>query len=93
MSTLYILMFTGLLIVFSEPEGLLFGSAIPFLIIVLALPLIALLLTLAALYFTFMAWRKKYWNPCQRLHYTLVVLASLAFIWFLNYWNLLGFKI
>ncbi len=28
---------------------------------------------------------------CGRVHYTLVVLASLFFLWFLAYWNLLGF--
>jgi CubicO group peptidase (beta-lactamase class C family) len=93
MSTLYILTFIGLVIVFSDAEGLLFGSAVPFLKIVLAIPLVAILLTLGTLFFTILAWVKKYWNPCQRLHYTLVALASLAFIWFLNYWNLLGFKI
>jgi CubicO group peptidase (beta-lactamase class C family) len=93
MSTLYILTFIGLIIVFSDAEGLLFGSAVPFLKIVLAIPLVAILLTLGTLFFTILAWVKKYWNPCQRLHYTLVALASLAFIWFLNYWNLIGFKI
>lgn len=93
MSTFYILTFIGLIIVLSDEIGLIFGSAVPFLKIVLAIPLVAVLLTLGTLFFTFLAWVKKYWNPCQRLHYTLVALASLAFIWFLNYWNLLGFKI
>jgi hypothetical protein len=27
-----------------------------------------------------------------RIHYSLVTLAALAFVWFLNYWNLLGFR-
>jgi len=27
-----------------------------------------------------------------RAHYALVTLGALAFIWFLNYWNLLGFR-
>lgn len=93
MSTLFILTFIGLIIVFSDVEGLFFGSAVPFLKIVLAIPLVAVLLTLGTLFFTFLTWIKKYWTPCERIHYTLVALASLAFIWFLNYWNLLGFKI
>ncbi|MGD2087115.1 MAG: serine hydrolase domain-containing protein [Candidatus Aminicenantes bacterium] len=93
MSTLYVLTFIGLIIVFSDAVGLLFGSAVPFLKILLAIPLLAVLLTFATLFFTILAWVKKYWNPCERIHYTLVALASLAFIWFLNYWNLLGFKI
>jgi CubicO group peptidase (beta-lactamase class C family) len=93
MSTLYILTFIGLIIVFSDAVGLLFGSAVPFLKIVLAIPLLAVLLTLSTLFFTILAWVKKYWTPCERIHYTLVTLASLAFIWFLHYWNLLGFRI
>jgi CubicO group peptidase (beta-lactamase class C family) len=93
MSTFYILTVIGLIIVFSDETGLIFGSAVPFLKIVLVLPLVALLLTLAVLFFSFLAWVKKYWTPCERLHYTLIALASLAFLWFLHYWNLLGFKI
>ena len=37
-------------------------------------------------------WKRKYWTGCARLHFTLVVLASVIFIWFLNYWNLFGFR-
>ncbi|UCH92669.1 MAG: serine hydrolase [Candidatus Aminicenantes bacterium] len=91
MSTLYILTLLGIVIVFSDPIVIIFGE-IALLKVILVLPLISLVLTIAVLFFTFLAWIKKYWNPCQRLHYTLVVLASLVFLWFLNYWNLLGFK-
>ncbi len=28
-----------------------------------------------------------------RLHYSLVTLAALAFVWWLNYWNLLGYRL
>jgi len=92
MSTLHILTLIGIVIVFSDPVELLFGS-ISMLKILLVLPLIAVLLTIGTLYYTFIAWIKKYWTPCQRFHYTLVVLASIVFIWFLNYWNFLGFKL
>ncbi|GAH86542.1 unnamed protein product, partial [marine sediment metagenome] len=44
-----------------------------------------------ALFFAYVGWKNKYWTFCGRLHYTLVVLASLFFLWFLAYWNLLGF--
>jgi hypothetical protein len=27
-----------------------------------------------------------------RVHYTLVTVAAVAFMWFLNYWNLLGWR-
>lgn len=59
--------------------------------ILLVLPLISVVLATAALIVTFLSWKNKYWSWCSRLHYTLVVLAALAFIWFLNYWNLLGY--
>ena len=93
MSTLFILTVIGIVIVFGEPEGLLFGGAIPFLKVVLAIPLLAVILTLGTLFYTVLAWIKRYWTPCQRFHYTLVAAAALVFTWFLNYWNLLGFKI
>jgi len=91
-SILYLVFFIGLFVSISDEMSLLFG--IPTQVkIFLAFPLIAALLTLFALIFMVLAWRKKYWNGCSRLHYTLVVLASLAMLWFLNYWNLLGYKL
>ncbi|MBI5116942.1 serine hydrolase [Candidatus Poribacteria bacterium] len=42
--------------------------------------------------FTAQAWGRNYWSFAGRLHYTLVTLAALAFIPFLIYWNLLGFR-
>jgi CubicO group peptidase (beta-lactamase class C family) len=38
------------------------------------------------------AWVKGDWTLWGRLRYTLVTIALLVFIWWLNYWNLLGFK-
>lgn len=60
---------------------------------VLILPLIALVLLIASIIFMFLAWAKKYWSGCARVHYTLIVLAGIAFAWFLNLWNLIGFKL
>jgi CubicO group peptidase (beta-lactamase class C family) len=58
----------------------------------LALPLIAALLGAGALVYLLKAWRKGYWTRCHRLHYTLVFVAALVFLWFLNFWNLLGWR-
>jgi CubicO group peptidase (beta-lactamase class C family) len=33
------------------------------------------------------------WNLAARIHYTLVALAAVALVWWLNYWNLLGLKL
>lgn len=58
----------------------------------LALPIIAALLGVGVLFYMLKAWRKGYWTRCHRLHYTLVFVAALVFLWFLNFWNLLGWR-
>jgi CubicO group peptidase (beta-lactamase class C family) len=59
----------------------------------LVLPILSAILSVVLLLFTVLAWRNRYWTVAGRLHYSLVVLAALAFVWFANYWNLLGFKL
>ncbi len=51
------------------------------------------LLTAAAAVFAVLAWIKKFWSFAGRVHYTAVVLAGLGFVWFLNFWNMLGLKL
>ena len=46
----------------------------------------------AALVFTALAWKNRYWGAAFRIYYTLVTIAALAFVWFLNYWNWLGWR-
>lgn len=53
--------------------------------------LVAASLTPPLLVFTVLSWKNRYWRVASRIHYSLVAIASLAFIWFLSYWNLLGF--
>jgi CubicO group peptidase (beta-lactamase class C family) len=60
--------------------------------VALGLALLAAALSVAAVAGTALAWRRRYWGVVGRAHYTLVTLGALAFIWFLNYWNLLGFR-
>ena len=54
---------------------------------------IAGVLTVGAIAFTVLAWKDHYWSALRRVHYTVVSLAALAFLWFLNYWNLLGWRL
>lgn len=61
-------------------------------IALLVLPLISTFLTLALLIFSIIVWKYKYWSTFTRLHYSLITLATLIFIPFLTYWNLLGFQ-
>jgi len=91
MNALYVLFLAGMVIIISDIYSIFYGVP-PLLPFVLVLPLVAAVLTIVALGFTVLAWRKRYWGVVGRVHYTLVTLASLAFIWFLNYWNLLGFR-
>lgn len=91
MSVLYIIFLIGMFSVVSNYMELIFGVP-PFLKILLILPILSALLTIFALFFVYIGWKNKYWTICGRLHYTLVVLASLAFLGFLAYWNLLGFN-
>jgi hypothetical protein len=56
--------------------------------IVLALPVLSTALTVAALVYTVLAWQDRFWRLAGRVHYTLVMVAAVAFVWFLNYWNL-----
>ena len=49
-------------------------------------------LTVGALVYTVLAWKNSYWGIAARAYYTLVTVAAVAFVWFLNYWNLLGWR-
>jgi CubicO group peptidase (beta-lactamase class C family) len=60
--------------------------------IVLLLALLAAVLTIGALVYTVLAWKDSYWGIVGRVYYTLVTLAAVAFVWFLHYWNLLGWR-
>ncbi len=58
----------------------------------MGLGVLAALLTVGALVYAVLAWKKGYWGVAFRAYYTLVTVAAVAFVWFLNYWNLLGWR-
>ena len=60
--------------------------------IVLGLGVLAAVLTVGALVCAVLAWKNRYWGIVGRVYYTLVTLAAVAFVWFLHYWNLLGWR-
>lgn len=60
--------------------------------IVMALAVLTALLTVGATVYTVLAWKNSYWGIAHRVYYTLVTIAAIAFIWFLNYWNWLGWR-
>ena len=76
----------------------LWGNPVPFFgvsmiyKIVLGLGVLSAVLTVGALVYGVLAWKRGYWGIATRVHYTLVTIAAVAFVWFLNYWNLLGWR-
>ncbi len=60
--------------------------------ILMGLGVLSALLTVGALIYVVMAWKNHYWSLAFRSYYTLVNIAAFAFVWFLNYWNLLGWR-
>ncbi|HZR38978.1 MAG TPA: hypothetical protein VFB12_02595 [Ktedonobacteraceae bacterium] len=75
----------------SNPQSLEF-SVPPMLIVLLTLALISSVLAVGVVLSLVPVWWRHFWTPGQRIHYTLVVLAALAFVGELAYWNLLGFR-
>lgn len=90
-SLLNLLFFVGLLMGLGNTTPFAFGVPL-FFTIVLSIGLVASVLGVVSVAFVVLAWKQRYWSLAGRLHYTLVTFASLAFIWFLNNWNLLGFR-
>jgi CubicO group peptidase (beta-lactamase class C family) len=65
----------------------------PWFVTLLVLPILTTVLAILLFFLAILAWRDRYWSLVGRLHYTLVTLAALAFVWLTNYWNLLGFRL
>jgi hypothetical protein len=82
-------LFIPALIVFQG--GYLYGETLA-LNLVLALPVLMLLPTVGAMLLAVPAWKERWWSLGGRIHYSLVVLAAFAYLWFLNFWNMLGWK-
>ena len=60
--------------------------------IVLGIGVVAAVLTAGAVIYAVLAWKNGYWNTAARIYYTVVTVGAVAFIWFLNSWNLLGWR-
>jgi hypothetical protein len=71
-------------LIFATPKGL---------YVVLTLPLIGLALTALAVFLAVRVWREAYWTRGSRLLHTAGVASAIAFVWVLDYWNLLGYRI
>ena len=88
-SALSILYLIGYALVLSNPNPveLLYGDPL-LLHVVGTLSLLIVVLVAGASTLTVPVWIRRYWSVAGRVHFTLVVLAGLAFVWVLYYWNL-----
>ena len=59
----------------------------------LVLPVLALPLTLLALWFALSAWRGAWWTLYGRIQYSLIALAAALYLWTIHYANLLGWNL
>jgi CubicO group peptidase (beta-lactamase class C family) len=90
MALLFLLFFICVFQSAADPQQFAFG--VPSILkVALWLPLVAIPLFLAAVWFGVRAWARKYWSLAGRIHYSLVTVAGLALLGWLHYWNLLGF--
>ena len=60
--------------------------------VVLGLGVLSAALTVGALVYTVLAWKNSYGGIAARMYSTLVTVAAVAFVWFLNFWNVLGWR-
>ena len=60
-------------------------------IALLSTPLLTCILAIGMVFVATVSWKHEYWSTGSRLYYSVVTLITLGFIWFLYYWNLLGF--
>jgi len=90
-SVLNLLFVIGLILMLSNLGFPRFGVSF-FDRIVFGLGVFSAILTVGTLVYAVLAWKREYWGVAFRAYYTLVTLAAVAFVWFLNQWNLLGWR-
>jgi hypothetical protein len=64
----------------------------PLATLMLGVPPVGVVLGLALHFIAVQAWRNADWSIRGRIHYAILALSTLAFVWRLNYWTLLGLR-
>jgi CubicO group peptidase (beta-lactamase class C family) len=91
LSVLYAVFLVLLVATFArDTEELLYGWPATFKI-ALAMPLLAIPLTLGVLYFAWRGWQSGWWTRYGRFQYSAIALGCTAFLWSLYYMNLVGY--
>ena len=92
-STLNLIFLIGLAVALLQVDQMAFAYGMPpFMLALLSIPMLTTGLTIGLVYHTALAWKNGSGSLPGRCYYTLVTLATLMFIPFLEYWNLLGFR-
>ncbi|WP_217302747.1 serine hydrolase [Clostridium sp. 001] len=88
-SFLNVFFFIAALFVLGEPTR--YGISIEAKLL-LCVPILSLILNLLFLVYAAIDRMKKNSKLCYRIYYLVLVFTGMFYIWFLNYWNFLGFK-
>ena len=87
-SALFVIFLVGIVVVSLSSQSDPFSTP-PALNVLIVLALVAGALTAAMIVFAILTWGTRPWKLSQRIYYTLLTLASIAFVIDLAYWNLL----
>ena len=91
-SILNMLFIFSLFPVFSTLSWMNSGEAIYLLRVVFTIPLISRFIAFLSLIVIINAWIDRFWSLKKRLFYSIRVFWSLVFVWWLYYWNLVGYN-
>jgi hypothetical protein len=80
-----------LVVLLSFGEALVFGVP-PLIRVILVIPIVTSILSLVTLALTVVVWVRGYGSLVGRLYYSLIALASVLFVLFAGYWNMLGWR-
>jgi pimeloyl-ACP methyl ester carboxylesterase len=80
------------ILVASNPTQVVYGYPIA-LRLGMLLPLVSIIPAVVGLVSSLLAWRDGTWRVTNCVHYILVVLGILVFVWQLDYWHLLGWRL
>ena len=83
--------YVGLLIIFRDPESIVFGVPVS-LKILLVVPFLLFLTTLLMFMNLYRLWGNRRYKVWSRVFYLLISLVSAAALWQLYYWNFVGFN-
>jgi hypothetical protein len=91
-SILSLIFIAGLTAMVSDSNAILTGQVSTSATMLTVISLSILVLAIASIIFTVLAWLKGYWTRIERLHYSILTLCLIAFVLTLAYWNVLILK-